>query len=189
MNKVNFNASKLRLVMVLLILGLSVAAIFGFNVARQKLQDLSIEASKSNFAIKAEAISPQELKTLKSNIEALQGTLGKLEIMAVTSQGYQDKAIHDLNKYAADSGVTINGGFSFTRPTTELISGSSTGYHSEPVVITLANPVSYDKFIKFIRLIETNLPVMRLTGINISPSPESPNMIITDPLTIEVYTK
>lgn len=187
----SFNASKLRITMISVIIVIIGITSTGFYFAQQFLQKFASDVRQSNLRAKADNISPVEVNALKTKISDLGSTITKTENIAIPSQNYQDQAIRDLNKYATESGLAINGSFNFSRPTsiglsTQLSSGA---IRTEPVVITLANPVEFSSFIKFLKLIETNLPKMQLTGINISRDQNINSAITTDPLTIEVYTK
>lgn len=187
MKKIEFSAVTLRATMLSLILIISIGAIIIFCFVQQSFQKTILQYQSGS----ASALSNQQVQSIKSKITQLKPAADKAATIAISGQNYQDQAIRDLNKYASLSGVIIEGGFSFTRPIT---TGSYPQFTvdnllSQPVIITLANPVNLSSFINFLKLIENNIPLMQVTGINISRAPGSNTDIITDPLTIEVLTR
>lgn len=187
MKKLQFNAATLRAIMVFSIVSISVGSIIIFYLVQQSFQKTISQYQGSS----ASALNEQQIQSTKTKITKLKPTAAKAETVAISGLNYQDQAIKDLNKYASLSGVAIEGGFSFTRPvTTEPTSQFMvSNLLSQPVVITLSNPVNLNNFINFLKLIENNIPLMQVTGIDISRAPGSTTDIITDPLTIEVLTK
>lgn len=188
MKKTGFQPTTLRIILVSVMLLVTAATIIIFLLVQQKLLKNINKTTETQIIT---SLTTSEAQALKLKINNMEPALEKLDNIAISTQNYQDQAIKDLNKYASLSGVTIDGGFSFSRPitmdiTTQIVFGN---IQSQPVVITLANPVPFDNFLKFIRLVEENIPLMQLTGINISRSQTSNTDIITDPITIEVLTK
>lgn len=188
MKKVRFSAIALRSTMLSLILIASIGSMIIFYLVQQSFQKTMLQYQSGS----AGTLSNQQVQSTKTKITQLKPTADKAATIAISGQNYQDQAIKDLNKYASLSGVIIEGGFSFTRPIT------TTGLYpqftvdnllSQPVIITLANPVNLSSFINFLKLTENNIPLMQVTGINISRAPGSNTDIITDPLTIEVLTR
>ena len=187
MKKMQFNAITLRAIMVLLTVSISVGSIVIFYFVQQSFQKTISQQQGGSTS----TLSEQQIQSTKTKISQLKPTADKAATIAILGQNYQDQAIKDLNKYASLSGVVIEGGFSFVRPvaTEPSLQFMVGNLLSQPVAITLANPVNLNNFINFLKLIENNIPLMQLTGIDISRAPGSTTDIITDPLTIEVLTK
>ncbi len=184
------NATILRIIMTVLVVVLFGSSCVGFYYIQQYLAKYSSTINTST-ANDYSNVTAAEIQSLQQKLTSLQNTIGKASDIIIGRDNYQNQAIQDINKYAADSGVSISGGFSFTRPTTaknslRLFSGSS---DTDPVVFNIENPVEYSRYLKFIRLIETNIPLMQLSGINLSRSESTKTAITSDPISIEVYTK
>jgi len=130
----------------------------------------------------------QGLSELLQALNDKQYIVTKLDNLIAPAQNYQSQIINDLSKYAATSGVTITDYNVSTPKTASTATSSISGLGISYVTITLSNPMQITSLIKFLKLIETNLPKMQLSGISISG--EASNTAITvEPLTIGVYTK
>lgn len=187
MKKMQIRATTIRAIMITIILVLTIATFLLFFLVQRQLSKptqetrttLGIDIDEDYSA--AYGLSAEKQKNINDKILSL--STPKID--------YQNQAIKDINRYASLSGVVISSGFSFTRPSTpsspsQISFGNLT---TEPVIISLANPVPLTSFIKFIKLIEGNTPLMQISGINISPAQDSKTDITTGELTIEVLTR
>ncbi len=115
--------------------------------------------------------------------------INKANYAVALNQTYQSQIPKDLSKYAASAGVTIENidfAVSGTGSATVVpIEGLTVKYAK----ITLANPVKFTNLIKFVKAIENNLPVMKLTKLNISRIQTSKDSVTVEPLTIEEYVR
>ena len=189
--KISMNATTLRMVMIAAIILMTLGAIVGFSVFRQSMMDSINDSQLDSNVTDASKMTAQQTQTLKTKIAKLKGTSDKLPALTLTSQNYKDEVTKDLNKYAQLSGVSISGDIGFARPATPVVSsqlrfGSVT---SMPAVVTLSNPVQISNYLKFIKLIEDNSPLMQLAGISISQSQDSKTEIVSEPIIIEVLTR
>ena len=100
---------------------------------------------------------------------------------------YQDQIVRDITSYANTAGVTILG-FNFTA-TPATASGSVKGVKSVSASISLANPVPYDNYLRFLKLIERNLTKMQVSEMNITSDLRSLGQISSPTLTMEVYVR
>lgn len=191
MKKNQLNASTLKYSMLAILVSTTLFSIVLFYFVRIGFHKLALEISSSTSNSNMINVSPQQVKILQDKILSLQPIINKTSKISIQGAYYQDQAIKDINKYANDSGVIINGGFSFSRPENSGVNSqlSVGNIKTEPVVITIANPVQLSNFVKFLRLIETNLPKMQVSGINIRRAEGSNSEITTEPLLIEVYTR
>lgn len=191
MKNIKLNATKLRIIMFIAMVIMLTVSIISFFFIQQKLYNFANVISVNKQEINSSNITPQKVSKLKTEMSNIQNEILKSSSIAIPIENYQTQAINDLKKYANETGIIINDDYSFNRPTslgisTQLIAGNS---QTQPVNITIANPVDYSSFIKFIMLVETNLPKMQLTGINISRVDGSGTQINVEPLIIEVYTR
>lgn len=191
MKNIKLNATKLRIILLVVILVILTISIVSFFFVQQNLYTFAKKINASEQESDSSNITPQKVSKLKAEMSNIQNEILKSSNITIPIENYQTQAINDLKKYANDTGIIIDDDYSFSRPTslgvsTQLIAGNS---QTQPVNITIANPVDYASFIKFLKLVETNLPKMQLTGINVSRVDGSGTQINVEPLIIEVYTR
>lgn len=189
MRQLKIKATNVRIIMMVAITLTTILAVFSFYSVQKKLLKSALD-NNTSLPVGESALGnrPEQL----TNTTALPEDISsKISALSVVKPDYQDQVIKDLNKYAALSQVTIKNGFNFigTTPLPATDNFSLGRLSPEPVTITIANPVPLSNFLKFIKLIENNLPLMQLTGIDINRYQDSDTDIITGPLTIEVLTR
>lgn len=174
MKSIGIKATSLRTIMLItafLLIGISAAVLYYGQDLINKL------------ATEVHNISPAS--ELSSNSAAI----NKANYAVALSQNYQSQIPKDLSKYAASAGVTIeniNFAASGTTPTSDLPTDGLTVKYAK---ITLANPVKFTSLMKFIKSIENNLPVMKITKLNISRIQASKDSVNVEPLMIEEYVR
>lgn len=99
---------------------------------------------------------------------------------------YQDQVVKDVGSYAAASNLTVLG-FDFSTATSTK--SSIKGINTVVATISLQNPVSYNNYLRFLKLIERNLTKMQVTQMDISNDLKTPGTITSPVLTIEVYVQ
>ncbi|HPF30988.1 MAG TPA: hypothetical protein PLO25_01590 [Candidatus Saccharibacteria bacterium] len=187
MKNTGFKASSFRIILVF-ILALNVFIIVGgFYLSYQKLNDY---ASKV-YSIAPTAFSDNEqdtiTKKLKEEADNNRSISDKANNVILVEQNYQGQVIIDLNKYASLSGIPLpTYNFNATESTTSSIP-SIQGINIKSFIITINEPIEYSSLIKFLKYIETNRPVIQITGINISR--DSNNKVLVNPINARVYTK
>lgn len=189
MRQFKIKATNVRIIMMVAITLTTILAVLSFYSVQKVLLKSALD--KNTSIPVGESIQNNSPEQLIDNTALPEGISNKISALSVTKSDYQDQAIKDLNKYAALSQVTIENGFNFisTTPLSATDNFSLGHLSPEPVTITIANPVPLSNFLKFIKLIETNLPLMQLTGIDINRYQDSGTDIVTGPLTIEVLTR
>lgn len=189
MKKFKLKATDIRIIMMVAITLTTILAILSFYLVQKEFLKSALENNTSlPVGGTVQVNSPEQFTSTPALPE---GINNKISALSIAKTDYQDQAIKDLNKYGALSQVTIEDGFNFIS-TTPLPTANnfSLGHLSpEPVTITIANPVPLTNFLKFIKLVENNLPLMQLTGIDIKRYQDSNTDIVTGPLTIEVLTR
>ena len=181
MKKSNMKASSLRSIMVvflLLTIGLST---YGFYLAQCWLNDFAISVGQAVSKSTASSTSSQGISQLQAALSERQTAIDKTNAFTISSQDYQTQAFNDLTKYALNTGVLISD-YNVPNPTT-------TDAKLSYITIKFNNPVQTSSLIKFLKLIETNLPKMQVSGITLRDNPSTIGTVNVDPLTIGVYTK
>lgn len=128
-------------------------------------------------------------KSLKTFLEANTDSVTKASsIVAETKMyQYQNQIVQDVTHFADIAGVTILG---FDFPTNQAASKQTkAGVKSLAATVMLQTPLSYNNYLKFLRLIEQNLTRMQITNISITPDDTTPGLISNPLVGLEVYVK
>lgn len=180
-------ASTLRIILAFSLFLIICMICGGFYYAYQQLNTYAAEVySKAprTFTSEDEDKATRQLEDEASKYASISS---KISEMQMSDKDYQDQIMNDLNKYAALSGLsapTYNFNQSGTNSGSTTVPGTTTKYF----LITMNNPVQYENFIKFLKYIETTLPVIQITGIDITRSGAN-GTIIVNPMTAGVYVK
>jgi len=187
--KIGLQATSLRKAMFSAVFIIIIIACVGFYFGQGWIKQYAAEVDQTTSGSSVKGSSPQALNQLREDITKNQPAGTKASSMIASTQNYQNNTISDLNKYASSTSISI-AGYNLTQPATAGINASATisGLKSNFITITLNNPVPIRSLLQFFKAIESNLPKMQITGINISAAGSKDNVNV-DPLTIEVYTK
>lgn len=196
MKQPGMNASKLRAVLgtaIVLIIGLTGV---GFYFAQEYLSKIALEVNNIVLTSTAGNGDSQSVSELQKAISDRQVAVTKANAIITPAGTYTEQIISDLNKIASQSGVTI-ANYAFanasatgaTPDTTAKPTTTISGVQVKTATVTLGSPLSYTSLLEFIRLVETNLPKMQISGVTIARDAGSANSVTVQPLTIEVYTR
>ena len=171
----------LSFTMILIIVGSAAGFYFGLQIIRSYALEVSRTVQDSN----ASGTNIEQLSSLKTALSEREALVAKAATLFATKNNYQSQSLKDVQKYANLAGLTISSTEFDTPPTVGAPPAAS-----QSVVVTLQNPISYSKLIKFLDAIEGNLPKMQVTGVNLSRPPSSTaDTIVTDKITITVATR
>lgn len=188
MKKSGMTAKTLRSILSVLIFVLIALSVVGFYFAQNWLLEFAVSISHTVADSNASGNNLQSLSQLERELADRQDVIVKASTLIAPIGTYQSQAIQDLNKYASDAGISISN-YSFTQPgaatpTLKTASGSSL------ITATLASPISYTKLLKFMNSVESNLPKMQISSVNLGRVNGGNNdSVRIDQLTIEVYTQ
>lgn len=136
-----------------------------------------------------------QLKNLERTLEANKASVEKAHQIVSDSKQYQyqDQIVSDINTYAAVAGVNVVG-FDFgstgtTQTTKPLNAPQINGVKTLNVTLTLASPMPFDNYLKFVKAIEQNLTKMQVSGINLAPDPLNNSMITNPTVVLIVYVR
>lgn len=128
----------------------------------------------------------QNLQKLQKELEERQDTIVKASSLITSTQTYQSQAIQDLKTYASLSGVAISN-FTFTPVTATPTTGAAASTAATSgVTVTLTSPVGYTSLLKFLTLIEGNIPKMQVSSMSLGRISGSSDSVKIDTITIEV---
>lgn len=180
MKKPHLKATSLRTVMVIFITLIVVILVGGFYFAQSWFNNRA-----SNSSIN----SPTSLNQPNNGSPSQTVASSKAAEVVASKQDYQTKIQQDLNRYASSTGIKIKDYGPTQPPNTNVAATLINGVQTSFVKVTIENPVSYINLLKFIKAIETNLPKMKLTGINLSQPSDTGDTVNVAPLTLELYTR
>lgn len=127
-------------------------------------------AQVNNRLIDADASEAQvrQLQLLRQQINQNETLIAKADRVFSSPSDYQAQSLNDVRSYANQTGVSIRS-IDFEDP--------SSGSYS--MTVRLNSPVNYQSLIRFITLIEGNLPKMQLTSIDIKRGTSSAKDSVT----------
>jgi ribosomal protein L30E len=185
MKKSRISPAGLRSLLIVLILLLIGFAAVGFYFAQNALVTYSKVVTQTVADSTNSGKDVQSLKKLQSDLSALQEVIAKTSNITATAANYQSQVIIDISTYAQISGINVSK-YTFTQVPVAAVIGVP---QSSTVTLALTSPMPYVNLLKFLRLIETNLPKMQVSSVNLTRIAEDSSTVHTDSITIDVYTK
>jgi uncharacterized membrane protein len=171
------------LLIVLIILSIGLAVV-GFYFAQNALVEYSKVVGQTVADSTNTGKDVQSLKTLQAELAAKQDVIIKSASLLATTANYQSQAINDINAYATESGLNVSS-YSFALAPTTAVAGAPS---SSNITVSLTSPMPYLSLLKFVRLVETNIPKMQIASINLTRQEGDSTMVKTDQISIDVYT-
>lgn len=194
MNKTGMSATKLRATLGTFVVLIIVITGVGFYFTQDLLTKQAAEVNSIILTSMAGSGDSQSVTELQKAIKDMQPAVEKANAIITPSASYTEQIISSLNKIASQSGVVI-ADYSFADSSTAKTGAAAPtpstigGVQIKSATVTITNPVQYSSLLKFIRLIETNLPKMQISGINVARDTSSGGSVTVQPLTVEVYTR
>lgn len=191
-------ATKMRALMisgliltVAIVAGISWMGYSWIKQENQKLQDLKNESSKLSNQLNS-------IQSIKNSLQKNQSTVKKSEQLILSSDLPQFQIINIIQTYAAKHSIPLESiglgpASTSAKSSSGTLSSSTSSSRSvvqSPNAITLnfSSPMKYSNFLNFLNDIETSLPKMSITAINIQGGPNS-NQVRVDPITINTEQK
>lgn len=189
MKKMTFDAVFLSY----LFIGLIVILLIGAGVGGWQLQKLLtaeyVAADHAKIDARISADQLQKAHNLQVYLESHKADVEKAAAVVAETKTYQyqNQIVEDVNRYADIAGVTVLG-FDFPLQTTGTASKAK-GVKTIQANVTLQNPVAYDSYLRFLKLIEQNLTKMQITDISITPDPKVAGRINNPVVGLQVYVR
>ena len=188
MKKKTLKATSLKNTMVFMIVLIVVASGVGFYYAQDWLDKMATDINQSSTAATStEDSDAKALKQIREDIAKNQAIADKASSITLPSGNYKDQISKDINKYAKDNRISIESISVASSPNTSsstIINGVTSSF----VSVTIEGSVTMNDLLQFIKDIETSIPKMQITGINLEKSQHSSDVVV-EPIIIEVYTK
>ena len=171
-----FKATDLRLLLVLIIVVGSLAVIIGFYIVQDKLKNQPNPSSNHNLSNQANLLK-EDMSNLGDKKTLIIGSV-------YNKNNYQQKFKEDIERLASLSNIKIQN-ISFTNNIPELIDGqkANVSIFNEVATINIDNLASVENYLRFLKLVENNSPVLIVQSIGLNKLDGS-NMIKIEPLKI-----
>lgn len=209
MNAQGLTPTRLRLILIGSMLLMVALAIVVFMVGYNSISTYSASSRAVAAQAQASNSSLQELVTVKKELADESDVVQRASLIVSESKSYlyQDQIIRDINRFAANAGVSVtsitfgSGGATTSSGTAASASSSAppstatgtapSGIKTTNASVTVKNPVDYTKMLTFIHSIESSLFKMRIAQVTLSKSTDAkaPNDVTSDILNIEVYIR
>lgn len=154
------------------------AAIFYFGL--EQLKDYSVKVNQELAAADAAEKQVDNLRALKSALADSTNLIAKADSLFSTPATYRAQLDTDIKNHAAAAGVSIDG-VAFDD------AGASQGRYL--ATVQLNKTVDYEKFIKFLDGIETNIPKMQVDSLTINRVETDKNAVAVSNLQLKVAVR
>ena len=186
--KSDMKASNLKNILLITVIVLSAGLVIGFYFTQDWLKQLTIETNKIIYSPDVTVIDNDNSAPVEqSEVKSL---TAKTMSLIAPSQNYRIMIDNDLKKYAAESGVTINGIAENTDITNKYepltLHG---GIKTKKIAITVGSPVDFASLMRFIKAIETNTPKIQIASLSISKVRANNDSVTVEPIIIEIYVR
>ncbi len=175
------SATSLRIFLITVFVLLLILSVGGFYFAQNWLNDQALLLNQNDTTANNETVSPSTISP-----QALQASAKAAGVFEASD--YQTKVRQDLDVYANKTNLSITSVSPATAPTGApqiAIAGVTT----QTLKISLKDPIKSSDLVKFIKGIESNLPVMRIASLKISNGGNTDGSVKLDELIIQVYVK
>ncbi len=202
--KNGLTAQRLRVVLIIGMVIITVAATAGFMYAKAGLDAYALAISSLNADAQSGNTNILTLKNLQTRLDNEQDLVNETRGIVGSSAGYTDTVINNISSIARNSGVSVTSinfvddaetGAATTAPTTATPAAPGTtpapvatsGVTKKIVSVTLANPLSYDALMSFLKNLESN--ELKMQPTNVSMTKDKGSLVTTQPFTLEVYVR
>lgn len=134
----------------------------------------------------------EKLKQIQKQLEDQKDIVERADQIAASADNYryQDQVVSDLEAYARRHDIQISG-FDFSKgsaPGAKTPAGPA-GTTRTPFSISLKGPISFDRFMDFLRDIENNLTKLQVSSLSLTPTSDDPKLVSNPSISLIVYLK
>ncbi len=204
--KSSMTATRLRLILSVVMILIVVAASAGFWFAQRSLREYASAISALNADASSGDQNLQTLNGLQARLDAERTAVDSAHALVADQATYADQVIADVTRIAAQAGVRITS-FEFVEdvaaaPTapagtttappatgtpTPTSSVAPAGVVKKTVSVSIESPLTYSALMKFLSGIETNPLKMQIPSVTMTKG--EGNDVSTQQFSIEVYVR
>lgn len=137
---------------------LAIAGLFAYGL--QMIRTYAIEVTRTTRDAAASSVQVEQLASLQERLVQAQALVSKSDQIYATPDSYQAIAINDIQRYATTAGIPVRT-ISFPQPDGQPA-------ETRRITVALNSPLSYDRLIRFLQLVEGNAPKMQTTAISVA---------------------
>lgn len=187
-------ASRLRYILIALVIIMAVGFGAGAWWLQKMLAERVTETDHAKIDAEVAQLEIEKLRQLKQRLTEQKDTVERTRLIAASADQYQyqNQIITDITTYASRHNIGISS-FNFTESETKkpAAGGQSAPQATTktPFSVTLRGPIDFNKFMQFLRDIESNLTKIQVNSLTLSPDAKNPGAITNPTLSLEVYIK
>lgn len=155
-----FQATSLRKLLAFMMVVTLLAAAGGFYLGLQYIREYAVEVSHTTEDAAASGAQVDRLRVLQQQLNQAKALVDKADKIFASNGNYQSQAVKSLQRYANEAGVTIS-------KTDFAQDEDAASSQTRLVTIQLKQPVSYDKLVRFVQLVEGGIPKMQISDLTI----------------------
>jgi len=185
------NALRLRIVLVIGLVLLLAAVVLGVWWLQGQLAVNVGNTDHARTDSEIAQLDVEKLRRLESQLEQQKDVVERADQIAATADNYryQDQVVKDIENYANRHQITVSN-FDFSGGAQPgSAAGSPAGTIRTPFSVSLRGPLSFDKFMNFLRDIENNLTKLQVSSLSLTPIADDPKMVSNPSLSLVVYLK
>lgn len=186
-------ATKLRTIMIFLVIITLAGASVGFYFAFGWIKSYSDEVNTVIIAAAESGETAGSVNSLQEQLQKQQEIITAANSLFALNSNYQTQVIKDIYTYAEKTGITVSDiQLDTATQATNGSSNTSTTASSLPtksITASLSSPVNYTDLLKFLTLIESNIPKMQISGVDLTRPADSSNTVQISTVTIAVYVR
>lgn len=178
----NLKATALRKGLAFMLILTLAGTAAGFYYGLQQIRTYAVEVSNKVADAEASGAQIEQLRQLQQTLQQSDALIAKADSIFATDASYQTQAITDLERYASVAGIDI--------ASTEFPTDAPATPNARTVTVSLAQPLSYERLLRFLELVEGNLPKMQPTSITVSrPDQPDGDAVVVSDITITISTR
>lgn len=158
--KKKFKPQSLRTLLSTLFFILLLGGGAGFYFGISTIRAYAVEVNNRLADADASGKQIEQLQALRERLSQSTSLIEKADLLFATPASYQSQALTDLKRYADSTGLSITN-TAFSDP-------AENGVYS--VTITLQQPVTYNSLVTFLSNVESNVPKMQVSSIELGPA-------------------
>jgi hypothetical protein len=195
MSKKIAKASSLQKVLITIVIIAICASAVGFYYVQNALKEKAISVGQSITESAASGgANTSTIKSLQIKIDASEDASEKVAFLTSEESTYQNQMVADITAYASNTNIKITGyTFSSSSTSSSEVLGANKATASDDktgtMTLTIGNPVKFVNLMKFIKSIETNIPIMQITDLKITNNKSTEGTVTVDPMKIDIYIK
>lgn len=186
--KTGLKASNLRFILVSILVIASIGLIIGFYFIQNYLKTNSLKSIYNSSSV----LVSRQINEARDDLTNLGDK--KINILESTyrQEDWQTQIKKDIDHLASLSGVSIKDITFVDQASEQIVIENKTKaptFYNQQATINFNNPTAIESFLKFVKLLEQNLPIIRISELKIAKFENSMNNVNAESLKIGVIAR